>query len=212
LGSYDTQGMTPKGVTVVPGNKAIIVGTGAEEYQVINLANESSPTRCGGLNIDSGVNGVSSVLESDNDAYSYIITGDTSTELKIIEGGPGGRFANNGTYESAIFDAGFNTAFNRIYSQINMPSQTDVKLQLAVADAVNGSCSGASFTYIGPDPNDPTNSYFTASGGIIQRAIPYINVASYKNPGRCFRYKAYLSTTDAAMTPSFYDITINYSP
>ena len=89
VGSYNTNGMTPKGVTGVSGNKLVVVGTGAEEYQVVDAAAESSPSRCGGLNMDAGINGMASVLEQDGDAYSYIITRDTGAEFKIIDGGPG---------------------------------------------------------------------------------------------------------------------------
>ena len=68
----------------------MLVGTKGEEYQLVDIANEATPSRCGGLNIDTGVKGVSSVLEADGDSYSYIITGDSAAELKVIEGGPGG--------------------------------------------------------------------------------------------------------------------------
>jgi type II secretory pathway pseudopilin PulG len=91
-GDYDTNSMSPNGVTIITQhNIALIVGSGGEEYQVVDIENENSPTRCGGLNIDTGVRGISSVEEADGDAYSYIITGDASAELKIIEGGPGGQ-------------------------------------------------------------------------------------------------------------------------
>ena len=43
IATYNTSGMDPRGMTVVPGNKAIIVGVGGEEYQVVDIANENSP-------------------------------------------------------------------------------------------------------------------------------------------------------------------------
>ncbi len=107
ISSYDTNSMNPKGVTIVTDhNKAIVVGTSGEEYQVIDVSNEFAPARCGGLEINTGVNGVSSVSEADGDAYSYIITGDASAELKIIEGGPGGTIINTNwcSPEDAIVD------------------------------------------------------------------------------------------------------------
>jgi hypothetical protein len=206
IGSYNSNGMSAKGTTVVTGNKAILVGTGAEEYQVIDITNESNPVRCGGLNIDTGVNGVASVIEADGDAYSYIITGDASTEFKIIEGGPGGQYASSGTYESATFDAGFTTAFNRLDVNVTEPNQTDITFQIAIADAVSGSCVGANYVFVGPDGTSAT--FFTADAAI---ALNDDNVG-YENPGRCLRYKAYLSTSDMTQTPVFSDITINYSP
>ncbi len=206
LGSYEANGMSPKGITVVPGNKAIFVGTGGEEYQVINITNETSPVRCGGLNIDTGVNGVSSVLEQDGDAYSYIITGDVNTEFKIIAGGPGGQLAKSGTFTSAYFDPGSTVAYNRIIPNFTQPSQTTITFQVAVANAVSGSCSGATYYFVGPDGT--SNTYFTSQG-----AIPLItNGKGYVNPGQCMKYKAYFSTTDSLYSPTLTDVSVNYSP
>lgn len=206
LGTYDTSGMSPVSVTVVTGNKAIVVGSGGQEYQVVSIANEASPTSCGGLNIDTGVQGVASVLETDGDAYSYIITGDSSAELKIIEGGPGGRYATSGTYTSAAFDAGWTTAFNRINFGATVPNQTSIQVQVAVADAVSGSCTNANYQYVGPDGTSST--FFTQSGALALSD----DSSGYENPGRCFKYKVYFSTSDSTATPVFQDVTVNYSP
>ncbi|HZZ98693.1 MAG TPA: hypothetical protein VFG51_02045 [Candidatus Saccharimonadia bacterium] len=210
--SYDTSGMSPTGVTAVSGNKAIIVGTGGEEYQVVRLTAsnvEVAPVHCGGLNIDSGIHGLASVLESDNDAFTYIITGDSTSELKIISGDPGdggGAGGTNGTFESATFDAGYTAAFNRFHTHSTLPGGTTVKYQVAVAPAVSGSCVAAVFSFLGPDNTNGT--YFTAD----TNPIPFGTIGGYQNPGRCFRYKVFLSTTDPNSTPIFSDITINYSP
>jgi type II secretory pathway pseudopilin PulG len=206
IGSYFSQGMSPKGVIVVPGNKAILVGTGGEEYQVLNIFNESLPIRCGGINIDSGINGIAAVLESDGDAYSYIITGDTTSEFKIIAGGPGGNYSNLGVFESSTFDPGFQTAFNHFDATSTVLSQTEIKYQLAVADAVSGSCSLANFVFVGPDGTPAT--YFTTGG-----AVPTNDDGlGFENPGRCFRYKVFLSSQEPVYAPVFSDITVNYSP
>lgn len=223
-GSYDTNGMTPKGITVVSGPRAIIVGTGAEEYQVVDITDEQvSPlSRCGGLNIDSGVNGVSSVFTAAQRAYSYIITGDASTELKIIEGGPGAggnSYVLSGTFESRIFDAqsiatgSAMAAFNRFTSTITKPSSiTNISAQVAASDAVNGSCAGATYTYVGPDGT--TGSTYTSTDNVtISGAIPFSNDGTgFENPARCFRYKVSLSTTDSSLTPQFLDLTLSLSP
>lgn len=211
LGSYDTNSMNPKGVTVVTGNVAIIVGSDGEEYQVVNITNESAPAHCGGLEVAAGVRGVSSVLESDGDAFSYIITGDANSEFKIIEGGPGGQFASEGTFESQTFDPGYSTAFNRLSANVNIPSSTDIKLQVSVEPSIAGSCNGVTFNFAGPDGT--SNTFFTATGSIIEGAIPLSSDGiGYENPGRCFRYKAFLSTTDPTRSPTLYDVTVNYSP
>lgn len=190
LGSFDTNGMSPKGVTVVPGNRAIMVGTGGNEYQVINITNDV-PSTCPNidsfLNIDTGVNGVSSVIYGEK-AYSYIITGDASSELKIIEGGPGGGSSSNeGNFESQIFDATHQVSFNRFSANSIIPSGTSITYQVAVSDAVAGSCSGASFSFV--------------------NSVGPISLA-----GQCFKYKVNMASSDSTTTPIFTDITINYSP
>jgi len=205
---YEANGMNPQGITVVPGNRAILVGTGGEEYQVINISSESvNPplSRCGGLNIDSGINGVFSVLETDGDAYSYIITGDSTSELKIIAGGPGGEYSSQGTFESAPFDAGQTVAFNRFDFNFDRPTQTSLALQVASSEAVNNNCSEAQYSYVGPD--GAADTYFSAAG-----PIPLIINLPYVNPGRCFRYKAELTSADSSFSPVLYDVSVNYSP
>lgn len=209
IGSYDTNGMNPKGVTVVAGNKAIVIGTGAEEYQVIDISQESIPARCGGLNVDSGIKGISSVLEQDGDAYSYIVTGDASAEFKIIEGGPGGQYASEGIFISGPFDAGYQTAFNRFDVSVNRPNDSDIQFQIAVAPAAGDSCNGADFNFVGPGAT--SSAFFTTS--VTSGIQPFsFSVPTTINPGRCFKYKAFLSGVDSLSTPIFYDMTGNYSP
>ncbi|OGG22748.1 hypothetical protein A3B48_03040 [Candidatus Gottesmanbacteria bacterium RIFCSPLOWO2_01_FULL_40_10] len=208
VATYETNGMNPKGITVVTGNKAIIVGTGGEEYQVINIIRERIDPpmpKCGGLNIDTGINGLSSVLEADGDVYSYIITGDANAELKIIAGGPGGQYTTTGIYESAPFDAGTAAAFNRLEFTTDIPINTTLNLQVAVTEAVNDNCNDALYTYVGPD--GLLTGFFTQAG-----SIPINGVGTYKNPGRCFRYKANFNSDDIFYSPVLYDVTVNYSP
>lgn len=204
IGSKDSLGMDPKGVVVVPGNIAIIVGSGAEEYQVIDTI---SMTRCGGLEIDTGINEIATVLESDGDAYSYIITGDASSELKIIEGGPGGTFSISGSFESPIFDASSNVVFNYFSSNVIQPSLTTITLQVAVADALD--CNSANYLFVGPDGT--VNTVFTVNGSTVSGIIPYVSSGSYQNPGRCFKYKVNFSSSSPLSSPVLSDITINHS-
>lgn len=191
-GSYEANGMDPKGVKVVTDNKAILVGGGAEEYQVIDIATESSLSRCGGLNIDSGVNGVSSVIEQDGEAYSYIITGDATSEFKIIKGGPGGQFSTTGDFESQTFNAGIQVGFNYFSFTINEPSGSDLKFQVAINN------DNATWNYIGPDGT--SNTFFEAAG-----TIPLNQIS-----GTYIRYKAFFSG-NATSAPVLSDATINYS-
>ncbi|MEK7566024.1 MAG: type II secretion system protein [Patescibacteria group bacterium] len=209
--SGDPQGMDPKAVTIVTGNKAILVGHGGYEYQVVKLDNMQ---RCGQLNIDTGINGSVSIIDTQSRAYTYIITGDVSSEFKIIEGGPGGGAATSGTFESQTSDPCVNyslchqTAFNHLSANVYQPEGTFLKLQVAVAMPVNNSCAGVNFTFMGSDPANRTGSYFsTASNGdtTINGAVPMIS-------GRCFRYKAFFSTGNPEATPVLKDFTVNFSP
>ena len=205
LGSYDSSGMNPKALTVVSGNKAIMVGTGGTEYQVINIINENSLTSCGSLNVDTGVNGIASVRENDGDTYSYIITGDASSELKIILGGPGGTYSNSGTFTSSVFDVNTSSVFNRFDVTQAIPNETSITYQIAGADAADGNCANATYTFIGPDG---TSSTSFSSGS----QIPFSISGVYKNPAKCFRYKASLLSSDSSSSPVMYDFTLNYSP
>jgi hypothetical protein len=182
---------------------------------VINLANEAAPTRCGGLQLKSGIRGIATVQEADTDVYGYIITGDIATELKIIQGGPGGQYALSGTYESTTFaypntNAPQAITLNNITANITKPANTDIRLQIATANPVSGSCTGVSFTYVGPDGTAGT--YFTSANGTdIIASLPYTTSGGIQNPTYCFRYKAFLSTTDRDATPQLLDFSLNYS-
>ena len=200
LASYDTSGMDPQGVTVVTNNKAVIVGNGGIEYQVVDIANDVI-SNCSGSLGDFNINiyGIASVIEqSDGDAYSYIITSDSSSEFKIIEGGPSGKVGKSGVYESATFTVGYPTAFNRLSYTASTPVGTTVQFQVAVADAVSGNCNNAVFIYRDID----------SSG-----ALPLDDDGvDYENPGQCFRYKILFDSSSAGTTPVVYDVTVNLSP
>ena len=222
VGSYDTNGMNPKAVAVVTSSKAIVVGTGAEEYQVIDITDEAHLSRCSGLNINSGVNGIAAVVEPDYDAYAYIITGDATSELKIIEGGPGANgkdYHLTGSYDSPAYDiqsiatGSAQVLFNHIgATTVQSTGLTEAKLQFAGADPVNGGCQNANYTYVGPDGTNGTYFMATASG-IISGTIPFSDDGmGFENPARCFRYRAFLSTTDTSLTPQIQDVTISFSP
>ena len=216
LGIFNTNGMTPKGIAVVTNNRAIVVGTGGvQQYQVIDITSENTPILCtnggttsGGLSIPSGVNGISAVQEEDGDTYSYIITGDSAAEFKIIQGGGGGgggTYANEGIFESSIFDAGHSVMFNRFtVTAIAPPPDTQIQYQVAISNPI-GNCEGATYTFVGPDKT--SGSYYAGSV-----SLPLGTGAGFTNPGQCLKYRAYLTTTNTNSTPVLYDITFNYSP
>jgi hypothetical protein len=134
-------------------------------------------------------------------------------QLKIIQGGPdSGIYVPSGTFTSKPFDAGYSAAFNRFVADINQPTGTTITMQVAVAAPVGGSCSNATYTFVGPDGS--TSSSYSVSGTTISGQIPLLSTSpSYTNPNRCFEYKvSYTSDSTATYTPTLYDMTVNYSP
>ena len=215
LGTGANAEMYPRrSLTVLNGGRVVLVGkdgvpngNDAFEYQVLNSENESTLNYCGGLNFDQGFNDLTAVSEADGDNFVYMVANTTLNELKIIQGGPDGTYMDSGTYESAAFDPGYQIAFNRFFTTAVIPGGTTVQFQVAVADQVDGSCSGATYNFVGPDGTSGT--FFTPSGG----QIPLDDDGSgYENPARCLKVKAYLSSTDFDITPVVNDITVNYSP
>ncbi|MEK7559664.1 MAG: hypothetical protein AAB521_05140 [Patescibacteria group bacterium] len=211
-GIYDTNGMNPKGINVVTGNRAIIVGTsGTYQYQVVDISNENLPVNCGNLQVATGINGAASILQSNGYAYSYIITGDAASELKIILGGAGAgsNYSSSGVFESATFDAGGEVAWNNIRTTASVPQNTTLQYKVALKDSIASSCNQTVFTdtdFVGTD--GLTSSYFPAVGG----SLPFDNNGTgYENPAQCLRYRTYLSTTDSSQSPVVYDVTLNYS-
>jgi hypothetical protein len=217
-----------RSMTVLNGERAVLVGSDAvsngndaEEYQVLDMETEASPTYCSGVDFDDGFNDLTYVSEKDYETYIYMIANTTANELKIIEGGPDDAiYVPSGSYESAIFDTASidgNTnlrAFNRLLANIYQPTNTSVEFQVAVAPPVGGSCSAATFSYIGPGgTTEPSDTYSTPDIGTLELTgvIPLLNVGNYQNPGRCFRYKVYMETLDQMISPELRDIYQNYS-
>lgn len=205
-GTYDTGDMGPRGVTIVSGLRAIIVGTGGHEYQVFVVADDKvafCPNHALGddfLNIDSGIYAISSVLQADQHAYSYITTGDTGAELKIIEGGPGtGGVGGNGTYESPqtlSFPENEVPGHDVVFNSFTATVDPNLSYKIAIKHGVGGSCSGVTFS----------DSDFTS---FVPGPLPLATMGSgYTNPGECLRYRAINSGT----SPITFTINFNYSP
>ncbi|MBI3341887.1 hypothetical protein HY024_02085 [Candidatus Curtissbacteria bacterium] len=217
--------MSPKGIIVPTGNRAIIVGSGGEQYQVFDISSASSARHCGGMSPAgvSSINAVSGVTQASGNVFSYIITDNASAEFQIVQGGPGGAggYPSSGTYESSTFGNPnatnpLSTAFNRVDLTYIKPSGTDLQFQLGVADAVSGSCSGVTYSFVGPDKTSGTY-FLTGAPTLTPISVSYptpfgTNPSGYQNPGKCFRYRGYLTTSSSASTPVINDVTINYSP
>jgi type II secretory pathway pseudopilin PulG len=204
-----------RSLTVLNGGRVVLVGkdatldsNDAQEYQVLNNETESTPTYCGGLNFDSGFNDLTSVSEADGDNFVYMVANTQEKQLKVIQGGADSAiYVASGIFESQVFNAGSNVMFNNYSTTANTPANTSISYQIAIEPAISGSCNGATYNYIGPDGT--SNTFFTSSSG----ALPRDNDGSgYENPGRCIRYKAYLSSSTQMATPTLYDFNVNYSP
>ncbi len=202
-----------RSLTVLNGDRVVLVGSDgksnvddAQEYQVLNSEVETAPAYCAGLNFDQGFNDLTSVTEADTDNYVYMVANTNLNELKIIEGGPDNAlYVASGTFESQTFDASAGNMFNRFFATSTVPSNTTLTYQVAIADAVSGSCSGASYNYIGPDGTN--NSFFSSASELPKND----DGSGFENPGRCMRYKVYMSSVDQQQTPVLQDFGVNYS-
>ena len=181
-------------------NRAIVGGSGGQEYVVLDIENETVPIQCGGIEIETGINAMALATQGIN-VYTYILTGDSSQELKIIRGGPGGGgpdgngYLESGEYLSEIYDSTSSTSeYYMLSLSTEIPSGTSLQVQVRVSDS--SSMSGA--TWIGPDGTSST--YFSTTG-------------TYNFPafliGRYFQYRVILRS-DTVLTPLLKEIVINY--
>jgi hypothetical protein len=219
-GAFETS-INAKGVVVVASDTiAIVVGTNGSdthpEYQVLDISTESEVKYCtkggtGKMRVPSGAHAISTVYqEDDGHAYSYIVTGDTNAELKIVEGGTGGMGGGggySGYYESEpITPFTKDVEFNRFDTSAD-PQGGEVRLWVAAYEPEVGSCSlSGTYPYVGPDGTAGT--FFGSAG-----SVPFSSgVAGYVNPAKCFRYKLQLISGTPGTSPVFDWIKVNYSP
>ncbi|HEC63806.1 MAG TPA: hypothetical protein ENI23_00765 [bacterium] len=204
IGTYDTAGMDPTGVTaIVIDNVGVIVGHGgAEQYQVIDLTDINNPTRCGGLVTTTGINGVASIDNFDGNSYSYVITEDQNNELKIIQGGPGGGFGgglgypDDGAFTSSVSDTTSAAPyyFTAAWDEQLVPG---IDLTFQLRSGTTSDLTGV--PWYGPDGTSTT--FFTDPLG---EAIPAV-----MQNNRYVQYKGYF-TSDTIATPVLESFRVNY--
>jgi type II secretory pathway pseudopilin PulG len=203
IASLDTGGTSIKGIAVVEDeNIGILVGTSGEEYQVYNMMDKQAPFRCGGMHVNSGIYDVDSNLDGEGNAFSYIVSGDTSAEFKIMRGGAGGGngtgygYTDAGEYTSAVFDT---TNTDSIYYYMSWmettTAVTDIQVQVRSSNLSN--MSGA--VWVGPDGTSGT-FYTDIAGGILPNIL---------NSNRYLQFRAYL-TGDTNETPYLEEVSIIY--
>jgi hypothetical protein len=104
-------------------------------------------------------------------------------------------YASSGTFVSSLKDAnptpGRTATWTTLSFSAATPAGTDVKFQVAGSNTSYGP-----FNYVGPDGTAGT--YFTTSGASL----------SEFNGFRYLRYKAYLSTSDGAVTPALSSVQV----
>lgn len=204
LGSYDTNGMSVQGIAIIARDKrAVLVGYNGEEYQSVNIATETSLTRCGGMQLDEGINDVDSVIDVEGNAFSYLLTNDSTKDFRVLRGGPGGAgdetgygYLATGDYTSSVFDSGSATS-NYYYQEWlgNVPSDATLKLQFRVGTTSDLSAE----TWVGPDGT--ASSYFDNQN--------VTNFPASFSGKRYIQYKAYL-TSNTLSTPRLDQVRINY--
>ncbi len=205
IASMELNTMDPKGVAIVESAARVIaVGVNGQEYQVFNISSEANPTLCGGLNIDNTtIYDVKTIYLTNGDAYSYIITGESSAELKLIKGGPGGGFGNGrgyskiGDYISPIFDTSSNLpTFYALDPDSVIPVNSTLRAQLRADVSAGGILS---VPFAGPDGNAGT--YYS---GLNAEALS----ASVQDK-RYIQFKYYF-TSDGVVTPVLNSVEISY--
>lgn len=115
-----------------------------------------------------------------------------------LAGGVGGYYSQ-GTLASSVFDAGRETAFNRITYNADVPVQTSVGFQTATANNSIGP-----WIFYGPGGTTSESDLYTDPNGE--------GIWLGNNLGQYFRYQAYLFSDDGLTTPTLYDVSINYAP
>ena len=203
IASLDMGGTTVRGITVIEEDSTIIlVGTGGTEYKVYTYQSESNPLYCGGMQINSGIYDISSAVDVLENAFSYIVTGDTGSEFKILRGGPGvgtedgGAYVSMGVYHSAVKDTGHNGSnFYSLEVAGTVPEDTSINVWLRASD--DSSFSGVE--WIGPDGTEDT-SFST---------IGYYDIRELGVNGRYVQFKVELHS-NLISTPEIESVKLYY--
>ena len=199
INSQDLGGLSV--AALVSADKRVMIGgvSSGEEYVVYNISDEIHPFKCGGLNIDAGINMITLVTKEPN-LYTYVLTRDSYKELQIIKGGPGGGgpdgegYVEAGEYLSEIHDSASESSEYYILSlEADIPTGTSLKIQFRVSS--DPTMTGSS--WVGPDGT--SNTYYDTAGVYT---LPLL-------AGRYLQYKVIFSS-DTINTPLLKELIINY--
>ena len=197
--SYDLGGTSVKAL-VSADQRVMIGGIGGQEYAVYDITDEQNAFKCGGLEIDAGINMIT-LVKKNLTLYTYILTGNSNAELQIIKGGPGGGgpdgegYVEAGDYLSEIHDSGFETSEYYVLS-LDTDIPTGTSLQIQFRSSNDSTMAGS--TWLGPDGT--SNTSYQASG-VFQLPTSLA--------GRYLQYKV-IFNSDTVYTPLLKELIINY--
>ena len=107
-------------------------------------------------------------------------------------------FPTSGSFVSSLKDANPDASHTATWTTLSFsattPANTGVQFQIAASNSSSGP-----FTYVGPDTT--TATFFTTSGADLSQFDGF----------RYLRYKAYLSSTDSAVTPTLSSVALCFS-
>jgi type II secretory pathway pseudopilin PulG len=110
-----------------------------------------------------------------------------------------------GYYESSVVDLGQSTTLNTINPKVQTPLDTQVLFQLSLTDAPSDNCQDAPTSFTGPDGSP--DSFYTGA----QMVRFEDDGQGFENPGRCFKYRAFLTSQNSANSPIFESFQVNFS-
>ena len=162
-------------------NRAYQVGTGenidqSPDNEINYLGNQSKYSQSSNAGTD----------------WADFINRDIFYQFSVIA--EGGHFTS-GDFTSQTFDAGSQVAFNRVFWNATIPTDTELKFQVAI------NSDASTWNFVGPDGTSST--YFTPTSS---PAIYLDNIV-----GRYLQYKAYFITTGGDLTPVLDNFSVNYS-
>jgi uncharacterized repeat protein (TIGR01451 family) len=176
---------------------------GTQYALVIRPAANPSPgtyalTRSGGsVGADVYANGTRVSGATSGTVWSIPTMGGVTTDAGFKTYVNGG-FASSGDLVSSIKDSnppiGFTPTWSTLSWTATTPANTSLKFQVAPSNSAAGP-----FTFVGPD--DTPATFFTTSGASL----------SQFNGNRYLKYKAYLSTTDSAASPTLNDVALCFT-
>lgn len=201
ISSYNV-GSTVKDISFIEEDSKIILITSAtNNYVVLNLDGSSGLSGCGAISIPGTLLAIDSEVVDDR-FLSYVLSSDSSREMHIIEGGPGGGgeggygYAPVGVYISPVKDVMATESF--FYALVIdgiIPQGTSMRFWLRAGD--NPDLTGV--PWVGPDGT--SNTYFAT--------MAYHDISELNINGRYVQFKTELYS-NITYAPEIYSVKLYY--